>query len=524
MKNFLLAALILVSAIKLQAQTNAATIQTNADGSTQTQIQQVVNQFNTENKSVMWSAAEKVSDYVNEDSRDMGIAMGPDSTIHVVYCDDVPGLPSVSRQRITYKSKPKNGVWSTALIIDEFSGVPARNNHEASIAVSNNGDVHVTYHYWAYDGTGLNQIGYSKYEKATDSWSTELISGSAGTVSSTYSNYPRLTSTNSNIPVVTWGTDNTSGYDEAYFTYNNGTIWMSPILLSSADTNKAQYPRAISLGDEKVFLLFREYDIPRDSLAMYYRVLDVSNGSLTSIRKIEGSERISTSNYDYYYGYDACFTSDNKVFIALNVDNIISGYTYDLNTDTVIQSSHTLTTSYSANTDYNILSVCADDLNKVHIAYTVWNDMDVRYVTYDEANGFSGYTYLTTGGFCIDKPQIIFGTDRKLHIVYPDDSEDTNSDGYIDREVYYLEADFATGTTNKQSIGSKLKIYPNPSNGIYNIDTDIPSEITITNINGEVVYKNNSINRIDISNQANGIYFLNINNKKGNYFSKLVKH
>jgi len=109
-------------------------------------------------KSMVWADAYNVSINNNQDSRDMGIAMTADSTIHIVYCDDKP-----SRQSIVYKSKTVNGDWSEGIVIDVFDGVEPRNNHKASISASDNGDLHVVYHYWAYDGTFRHQVGYSKY-------------------------------------------------------------------------------------------------------------------------------------------------------------------------------------------------------------------------------------------------------------------------------------------------------------------------------------------------------------------------
>lgn len=476
------------------------------------------------NKNLVWSSPVKVSDYTNEDSRDMGIAIGPDSTIHIVYCDDVPGYPSISRQRITYKYKKVGGTWSSAMIIDEFSGVAARNNHEASINVSDNGDIHVVFHYWAYDGTGRNQIGYSKYTKATDTWTTELISGNTGTVYATYSDYPRIVSTTNNIPVAAWGNDNTNGYDEAYLTYNNGT-WQTPIQISSLDSNKAQFPVPVSIGNEKVFVLFREYNVTQDTLALYYRIFDASNGTLSNINKIQDSERPSTSNYDSYYLYDACYTNNDKVFILFNSEDTLYSYSYDVTTTNLIKNPQTHKSNYTAGyTNYNLPSVCSDDAGKIHIAYTVWNTSNnsVRYLNYDEVNGFSSSEIISAND-CLDAPQIVFGADSKLHIVYADDSEDTNNDGYVDREVYYLCANNTNGIRNANLTEQQIKIYPNPSKGIFNIDTDKLSKVIVRDINGKIILNTLSDSKVDISNFSNGLYILSISNEDGVAHYKIVK-
>ena len=51
-------------------------------------------------------------------------------------------------------------------------------------------------------------------------------------------------------------------------------------------------------------------------------------------------------------------------------------------------------------------------------------------------------------------------------------------------------------------------IYPNPSNGVFTIDIDKPSELTITNMAGKVIMKRklNNNDVIDLSNQGQGLF------------------
>lgn len=61
-----------------------------------------------------------------------------------------------------------------------------------------------------------------------------------------------------------------------------------------------------------------------------------------------------------------------------------------------------------------------------------------------------------------------------------------------------------------------IKIYPNPSNGLFNIEfenSNLPDELTITSLNGKkVFYKSNlqSKEPIDISKSGSGVYIINI--------------
>ena len=86
---------------------------------------------------------------------------------------------------------------------------------------------------------------------------------------------------------------------------------------------------------------------------------------------------------------------------------------------------------------------------------------------------------------------------------------------------------FNTTGLNNLFFDSKFNIYPNPSNGDFNINIkqmDIKNmSITVNNILGEQVYefvgKNISVNdniHIDLNNSSNGVYYVNI--KSDNYF------
>ena len=87
----------------------------------------------------------------------------------MVYNDNVAGYSNA--QKIVYvKRDPITETWSTPIVIDEISGWPNRNNHEPSLAVSDNGDVHVVFNFWAYDGTFRDKACYSHYDKASDTW------------------------------------------------------------------------------------------------------------------------------------------------------------------------------------------------------------------------------------------------------------------------------------------------------------------------------------------------------------------
>lgn len=73
-----------------------------------------------------------------------------------------------------------------------------------------------------------------------------------------------------------------------------------------------------------------------------------------------------------------------------------------------------------------------------------------------------------------------------------------------------------------------INVYPNPSNGIFNIsyDKNIEAvEVTITSVDGKVIYHENQLsdnNVVDVSNESKGIYILKFVNDGNTYISRLV--
>jgi len=99
--------------------------------------------------------------------------------------------------------------------------------------------------------------------------------------------------------------------------------------------------------------------------------------------------------------------------------------------------------------------------------------------------------------------------DYQLPIVYSEPGDNS----LAELQYYYLTgaglntADFPVGV--KDISRSNINIYPNPASDVISIDNVENVEISICNIYGSEVIKTNKT-KIDISNLANGAYFVNI--------------
>lgn len=86
---------------------------------------------------------------------------------------------------------------------------------------------------------------------------------------------------------------------------------------------------------------------------------------------------------------------------------------------------------------------------------------------------------------------------------------------------YYSPFKASSGINELTEIN--INIYPNPSNGMININTNETIEnINITDVNGKLVRHQTDNSPIDLSQNSKGIYFVNITTEKGVINKKIV--
>ncbi len=96
---------------------------------------------------------------------------------------------------------------------------------------------------------------------------------------------------------------------------------------------------------------------------------------------------------------------------------------------------------------------------------------------------------------------------------WPGDPNRTITVGTSNMSVTNLWGELGVVSVN-ELVSSNLNVYPNPSsNGIFVLNSSEKGQLQVVNIIGSIVLSQeitNSENTIDLSNQASGVYFLNI--------------
>ncbi len=148
--------------------------------------------------------------------------------------------------------------------------------------------------------------------------------------------------------------------------------------------------------------------------------------------------------------------------------------------------------------------------------------------TLDAGNTGSAYLWSTgeeTQTINVDTTGFGYGV-RELSV------EVTNENGCVGSDAISLEFVDCTGI-NELADNTDLRVYPNPSNGIYNIKINSGEssqvELIVVSTDGSIVYRKENLKlssetmiKIDISSYAKGVYQLIIRNENGLINKKLI--
>jgi M6 family metalloprotease-like protein len=168
--------------------------------------------------------------------------------------------------------------------------------------------------------------------------------------------------------------------------------------------------------------------------------------------------------------------------------------------------------NYTNITDHTMTLFPQSSSQKVRTVFSTFDLEDETNCGYDYLNIYNGPSTSSTslGTFCgTNSPGTITSTDVTGALTF----EFHSDEGVTGTGWSALIS--CTGTSNIENISNEnnFEIYPNPSSGIFNLNINFDySEISLTNVIGEEIFKNinQQVNQINLSDQANGLYFLKI--------------
>lgn len=169
--------------------------------------------------------------------------------------------------------------------------------------------------------------------------------------------------------------------------------------------------------------------------------------------------------------------------------------------------------NYTNITDFTTTFLAPTPAYPVKLTFSSFDLEDVANCIYDYVNIYDGPDIASPliGMYCgINSPGIVTST---------------HPSGALTVEFHSDEAVTGTGweaivscqgwVNTNETETSKFEISPNPSSGIFNIQSDFEiNSVSVTNVIGKEIYKSISENTIDISRNPSGLYFLKI--KSGN--------
>lgn len=116
------------------------------------------------------------------------------------------------------------------------------------------------------------------------------------------------------------------------------------------------------------------------------------------------------------------------------------------------------------------------------------------------------------------------GEEIEMNPVYSYDMP--NHNGLFATNGYSLITSFKEGSTGIVDNSSSIRVYPNPSEGMYNIDGfDGTFQIIVTNSQGQLILKKeiNNDYQLDLTTNPNGIYFIRLTSEQSVKLVKVIK-
>lgn len=100
----------------------------------------------------------------------------------------------------------------------------------------------------------------------------------------------------------------------------------------------------------------------------------------------------------------------------------------------------------------------------------------------------------------------------------------SHSNGLFAENGLSIITDLKAGSTGISELTGGFSVYPNPSSGSFNIDVDGTFGVSVTNIQGQLVYSGvaNGKTQIDLGAQPDGVYIIKLQNATHTFIERIV--
>lgn len=118
----------------------------------------------------------------------------------------------------------------------------------------------------------------------------------------------------------------------------------------------------------------------------------------------------------------------------------------------------------------------------------------------------------------------VFRNGEELNVTAGYDMSIQNNDGLFAENGLSIITDLKAGATGMSDLNEVYSIYPNPGNGLFNVNVSGTFDVMITNAQGQLVSKMQIIGNsvIDLSKQPEGLYFIRFTNKTSTMIEKVI--
>ena len=264
-----------------------------------------------------------------------------------------------------------------------------------------------------------------------------------------------------------------------------------------------------------------------------------SNASLSSFSYVNGAGALTPDNYAfmpltkildnasvefYAAGFDPSYPSETFSFVIASSDgmNIVTlgtwtttnpymKYTVDLS----VYAGEKIFLGFRHHSQVSAYALCIDNIS---IKNAIWSGTSSETIGYNIYRSSNGVNYELIGWTAGSATSFVDNDIQSVNQYYKVTAVNTIPGGQCESNPAMAVGglhDYVNITTDGiEEIDSNVSVYPNPTNGIVNINAEGIKNIMIINALGQKVYETVD-NQIDLSQFGNGIFMLRIETENG---------